>query len=146
VKKLLSERLPEGTPEWHKDLVQLYEVGGSDSEAVVILDLTMPKFYALMDEQAAFREIIEQCRALSDAFWDSQGRLNLKNKEFNTPLWIFNMKNRRGWAEKSETRDEKLVRDMNIDELRNRIIKTAPGLIDKIPELKNWGQVVPIKE
>lgn len=144
--KLFSERLPEGTPEWHKELVQLYEVGGGDSEAVALLELTQPKFDALYAENPAFREVIDLCRAMSNAFWDSQGRLNLHNKEFNTTAWVFTMKNRRGWADKTEIKDDKLARDMSIDELRSRILKTAPGLIEKIPELKAFTtNVVPIK-
>lgn len=130
-------KLSDTAPQWHKDLVDLYECGGSDSEACVVLEITQAKFDALVVENEDFAGIIEMCRTLSNAFWDSQGRKNLKNKEFNTPLWIFNMKNRRGWAEKSEVRDDKLARDMNLDELRAQILKKAPALLDKLPELRN---------
>jgi hypothetical protein len=39
---------------------------------------------------------------MSHAWWESQGRINLKTKGFNTSLWTINMKNRFGWSEKTE--------------------------------------------
>lgn len=124
-------------PEWQQQLLDLYGEGGSDSEAAVILKLTLARFDQLYLEQPAFATIIDQCRTLSRAWWESQARKNLWNKDFNTPLWNFNMKNRFGWADKSEVKEEKSPKDMDLAELRTRIAKQMPHLLKRIPELSN---------
>jgi len=124
-------------PQWHTDLLELYTQGGSDVEAAVILKITLRRFEQLYLEQPAFAEIIDMCRTLSRAWWDSLPRKNLWNKDFNAPLYGFNMKNRFGWADKTEVREEKSARDMDLAELRARIVKQMPHLLKRMPELAN---------
>ena len=52
--------------------------------------------------ESDFRELVDFGRLLSHAWWESQGRINLRNKQFNAALWTINMKNRFGWSEKTE--------------------------------------------
>ena len=49
-----------------------------------------------------FSEAIKKGELLSRCWWEKQGRINLENNKFNTPLWSKNMNCRfRGdWSEK----------------------------------------------
>lgn len=129
--------MADKTPQWQTELTELYGSGGGDAEAAVILKITTRRFEQLYLEQPAFAEIIDMCRTLSRAWWDSLPRKNLWNKDFNAPLYNFNMKNRFGWADKSEIREERDAKNMDISELRSRIIKQMPHLLQKFPELGN---------
>lgn len=125
----------DGEPSWHSELVALYEQGGGDAEAAKLLKITGAKFQQVYLEEPAFAEVIDMCRTLSRAWWESQARLNLWNKDFNTALWNFNMKNRYAWADKSEVKSDKNEREMSIDEVRSELLKRFPAMAKKMPEL-----------
>ena len=61
-----------------------------------------------MVDQEGFFDTIKKGRVLSQAWWEKQGRTNLSAKEFQTGLWVQNMKCRFGndWipTEKKETK------------------------------------------
>ena len=67
------------------------------------MKITIKAFYKQIGENAAFAQLVEYGRTLSQAFWESQYRKNLNNKNFNTALLNFYMKNKFGWADKTET-------------------------------------------
>lgn len=110
--KIQLSDLAEG---WQAKVLALYEQGGSDLEVrascfrtekdpyyVMSDDL----FYRLLEEEEEFSRTIKNGRGLAQLWWEANGRTNLKDKEFNPTLWYMNMKNRYGWADKKEVKQE----------------------------------------
>jgi hypothetical protein len=89
---------------WQEALLELYRQGGSDKEVKALIYSWIGTFSnnlwdRWMKEEEDFWETIKRGRMLSEAWWEKQGRTNLKNKDFNATLWYMNMKNRFGWAD-----------------------------------------------
>lgn len=95
---------------WQIDILEMYKVGSSDVEIRALIaektDDGIKASYNLWDrwleEEIEFCEIIKKGRLLSEAWWQNQGRTNLKESKFNPTLWYMNMKNRFGWRDKQE--------------------------------------------
>lgn len=122
------------TPNW-QTLVDEYEQGASDVEIAKLLKITITRFYQLIEESESFAEFVERGRTLSRAWWESAGRKNLWNKEFNTALWNFNMKNRYGWADKVDTNDTTNKDPVDLDQARSQLQSALKALGKKHPEL-----------
>ena len=78
--------------------------------------------------------MIDVGRMMSKAYWYEMARKNLYNKQFNTPLWTFVMKNRFGWAEKAENYEKSDIPtdQQSLDELRGRLLKMGPSVLKTI--------------
>jgi hypothetical protein len=112
-------RLPQG---WEGIIAEEYLAGASDIEVMAKLRITR-KFWDILltdPESVEFREVVEFGRLLSQAWWLTEGRVNLKERQFNSSLWYMNMKNRFGWSEKTES-TTKTASDLTSDELDERI-------------------------
>lgn len=121
-------------PDWQR-LIKEYEEGASDVEIAKELRITINRFYELIQENPAFAEFVDRGRTLSRAWWESQGRRNLFNKDFVVPLWNFNMKNRFGWADKVDTNDTTNKEPVNLDEAKSQLSAALKTLSKKNPEL-----------
>lgn len=106
-KAKLSE-LPKG---WQSQVLELYEQGASDVEAMALLyklrgSFSKTIFKRWMKEEVKFRSTIKRGHMLAQAWWEMQGRTNLNSYKdgpaFSSTLWYMNMKNRYGWKDKNE--------------------------------------------
>lgn len=128
---------------WSEKIIDLYTEGGSDAEVAASLRVTIKAFYKNMEDNPAFKELVEFGRTLSQAWWESQFRKNVKNKNFNSTLLTFYMKNKHGWADKVESSSTSDNLNVNLDELRTRAIKEVEAFIKKnTPELTDAQRVL----
>lgn len=105
--------LPEN---WYDDVIELYSEGASDVEIKAQIwkwrgSFSNDLWDRWMLEEESFSETIKMGRQLSHAWWTAQGRENLKDKDFSFTGWYMNMKNRFGWADKKEVKQ-----DINLDQ------------------------------
>jgi hypothetical protein len=128
---------------WAKEVVDLYSEGASDAEVAASFKITIKEYYKQLSEQPAFNQLVEYGRTLSQAFWEKQARLNIKNKQFNTPLWAFYMKNKYGWADKTESVNTNDNTNMDLDAIRAKVSKDVEKFIKlNTPELTDAQRVM----
>jgi hypothetical protein len=97
------EELERAEPEWRKLLLGLYDQGAADPEVMRALSLSPRSWELLIDsEDTEFGSMVEFGQLLSQAWWLTQGRINLTTRNFNTSLYSFQMKNRFEWTDKTE--------------------------------------------
>ena len=84
-------------------LPECFKDGQSIHEATGILGITDDSLYKLERTFPKFAEAYALCKELSRKWWDKTGRLNsLGALNGNSATWVFNMKNRFGWTDKTE--------------------------------------------
>ena len=101
-------------------------------EALADLGIWEDTFYRWVKEIPKFTEAVKIGTQLSRMWWERQGRLSLRDKDFNHGLWYMNMKNRFGWTDRYEgnlTRDETLKVEVEYvnTPLPAREIETQPA-------------------
>lgn len=57
----------------------------------------------LLTDYEEFRRTVKTAKALCEHWWEERGREMALGADGNATVWIFNMKNRFGWKDKSET-------------------------------------------
>lgn len=93
--------------EWYKDILGLYEQGASDVEVKALIYTKLGSFSndlwdRWLKEEPEFSETIKIGKLISGAWWERNGRTNLKDKDFNYTGWYMNMKNRFKWTDRQE--------------------------------------------
>lgn len=99
--------LPEN---WKEQILSLYDIGGSDVEIKALISKWIGSFSNdLWDrwlvEEPEFSETIKMGKLYCEAWWNSKGR-EIENRDINSNLFHINMKNRFGWSEKHEIKQE----------------------------------------
>lgn len=108
------------TEEWDRIILEEYAKGASDEEVALALRITKRRFNDMYMTDTRFTELVDQGRDWAKAYWLKVGRENLNDKSFNGALWFNNMKNRWGWADKSEVSD-KTQSAQDADQLRKQV-------------------------
>lgn len=83
-----------------------------------------------------FAKLVEYGRLAAKAWWIRIARTNLNEKSFQHPTWYANMKNRYGWADKTEmTENTKPMDQMSNEEIEQALLKTLGSKKKKIAAL-----------
>lgn len=128
---------------WAKELINLYSEGYSDAEVAAHMKITVREYHQQINDNAVFSKLVEYGRTLALAWWESQARLNVGNKAFNTPLWVFTMKNKYGWADRVETTSSNENVMIDIDALRAKVAKQTSKYVKlNHPELASVAGVL----
>jgi hypothetical protein len=101
----LLEDLSSLPKDWYKSVLELYEKGASDVEVKALIYKWRGSFSndlwdRWMKDEPIFSETIKAGKLLAEAWWNKNGRENLKDKEFNYTGWYMQMKNRYGWTDR----------------------------------------------
>jgi hypothetical protein len=89
---------------WQKSILDLYREGASDVEIRAWLydvsgSFSTDLWTRWINEEPEFSKTIKKGKDLSQAWWEKQGRIALRDKTFSPVLWYMNMKNRFGWRD-----------------------------------------------
>ena len=131
------------TKEWINELKDAYLQGASDVEICKILKMTQKEFDAYYEKSPSFKEMVDIGRMMAKAWWYEQGRRNIENTKFNTTLWSFNMKNRYGWADKTEnTSVDADFEKMDLAQLEQTLRKKAPSVLRMVKATMTDAEIV----
>jgi hypothetical protein len=91
-------------PEMAKQAIELMSEGQSLYELCAEIGINLDTLYDWTDPTSPryndeFSEAMKSADILYKAWWIKQGRIGLRDKDFNTSLWIFNAKNRIGFRD-----------------------------------------------
>jgi len=105
----------KGWKNWYNQILDLYKEGASDVEIKALIyekkgSFSNDLWTRWLNEEPEFSETIRAGKLLSEAWWQKEGRKNIKQVNtpgkpqvsFNFQGWFMNMKNRFGWADKQE--------------------------------------------
>ena len=114
---------PGGRPtEYRQEMcdqvIELLKEGASIEEIGLDLNCGYSTVYQWMDRHPEFAEAVKKGREYSKGWWLKEGRQNLKTKEFNSNLYALNMKNRHGWADKTESTN---THNINVNEFHEKV-------------------------
>lgn len=82
----------------------LMSAGASKVEVAAELGINRDTLNEWCKSNPEFSGAIKKGEYLSQGWWERQGRMSLKDREFNATLWIMNVKNRfrEDWSDKTE--------------------------------------------
>jgi len=97
-------------PEYCDLVIQFMKEGRSKKAVAAILEVHIDTIYEWEKVHPEFSDALKKAVGFSEAWWEEEGRTNLKNKEFNATLWYMNMKNRFKWSDKVETHSTHVIK------------------------------------
>lgn len=103
------------------------ECGQNGQSAVTIrckLGIGIHGWETLLEDSEDFRETVKEAKALCEHWWEERGREMAMGLDGNATVWIFNMKNRFGWKDKSEVDHSGSVA---VTQITRRIVKAGDG-------------------
>ena len=112
--------LPDG---WENIMREAAQEGASDVEVRCLLGIGESGWYTLIEDDEQFCRTVKECKALCQVWWERTGRKMTMGADGNATVWIFNMKNRFGWKDKTETEHTGTVQ---VTQITRRIIKPTP--------------------
>ena len=118
-------------------IIYLYAEGAGDAEVCKGLEISKEDFDLRCKQDAAFKRLISFGRTISQARWEEMGRLGAFGKEkVNAQVYNMFMKNRYGWADKSEmtTTDILSVEGMTQEEAHQKLRELMPKAINLIEQ------------
>lgn len=97
-------------PEMCGKVVEMMKEGMAKVEVAARLGIDRDTIKEWRKTNEDFSAALKKGEELSEAWWLAKGRVNLENREFNSTLWYMNMKNRHGWSDKVEKKEEHTFR------------------------------------
>mgnify|MGYP001175559891 FL=1 len=92
--------------DWREIVLECGQAGQSAVTIRCKLGIGMSAWETLLEDSADFRESVKEAKALCEHWWEERGREMAMGAEGNPTVWIFNMKNRFGWKDKTEVTGE----------------------------------------
>jgi orotate phosphoribosyltransferase-like protein len=102
----MAGRPTEYSEEMCEKIIELMKQGASKYEVALELNICEDSFYSYIKRHPKFAEAVKTGEWFSRGAWEREGRLSLRDKDFNSTLWYMNMKNRHGWKDRNETSHE----------------------------------------
>jgi hypothetical protein len=87
---------------WQDIMIECGQEGGSAVEVRCLLGIAQSAWETLLEDSEDFRLTEKKRQALCEVWWERQGRRMTTEGQGNATVWIFNMKNRFGWRDKTE--------------------------------------------
>lgn len=114
--KKIEDVLPEN---WKEIIFDWSCQGWSETEIRAGLSSPKGKFheglwYALQEREEEFSQAIKIAKTLRQAWWERQGRENLKADKFQTGLWYACMKNMFGYRDKIEVQEDDSTKEQEL--------------------------------
>lgn len=95
-------------PSVQSTVIKVMKEGASIMEVAAELGVSRSTLYEWVNKIPEFSDTIKKGEALSEAWWEKQGRTNLQNKNFNYVGWYMNMKNRFEWRDRRPSETSRL--------------------------------------
>ena len=93
-------------PQMCETILELMKEGASLDEVRGELDISKDTLYRWKEDYEDFSDSIKRGIRMSQAWWEKQGRISLRDRDFNYTGWYMNMKNRFKWSDKKEFNNE----------------------------------------
>jgi restriction endonuclease Mrr len=131
-------------------IVDLMREGASKTEVAALLDISRDTMNRWEKDNREFSDAIKRGSELSQAWWEKQGRIALRDKSFSYTGWYMNMKNRFGWKDRnmqenlyadSTGKDMRVVHDIDreiVERFLQQRLETM--LLEKQQQLITYSQ------